>query len=297
MRFGIMDMQIGALVPAGLSAETAMAHLTGFDHASHVRRIAEQGFRTIELGGDLVLFFPGSYDSRAIEGLARLKADMGLSYTVHLPLWSVEPSTPLTPVRQGSARALIEVIEATAPLEPEVCVFHATGPLAAEFYRMPLPHMAHTLLLKLFQQQAAESIREMLGETGIASRRLAIETIEFPIELTLELAEAFDLSVCMDTGHILAGFSGPIGFDEALERCLPRLGEIHLHDAPWQGPDLVLGYGKDHQQLGKGDLDVGRLLDRLTEAGFTGPLIMELTVQDALASLEVIRKLRPQVLA
>ena len=55
MRFGIMAMQIGALVPPGLTAEGAMAHLMGFNYATHVRRIAEQGFKTIELGGDLLL--------------------------------------------------------------------------------------------------------------------------------------------------------------------------------------------------------------------------------------------------
>jgi sugar phosphate isomerase/epimerase len=221
---------------------------------------------------------------------------MGLSYTVHLPLWSVEPSTPLTPVRQGSAQAVIDIVKATQPLDPEVYVMHATGPLAAEFYRMRLPETARGLLLKLFQQNAGESIRSLLSETGVPSRRIAIETIEFPFELTLELAEAFDLSLCMDTGHILAGFSGPIGFFDALGACLPRLAEIHLHDAPWQGPEMTLGYGKDHQQLGQGDLDVALLLDRLAEARFNGPLIMELTVSEALASLELIRRVRPAVL-
>jgi kynurenine formamidase len=60
-----------------------------------VRSLAATGFKTIELGGDLTLFFPGAYTPAAIERLAALKAELGLAYTVHLPLWSVEPSTPL----------------------------------------------------------------------------------------------------------------------------------------------------------------------------------------------------------
>jgi sugar phosphate isomerase/epimerase len=296
MRFGIMAMQIDALVPGSLPPEQLMARLGSFDHASLVRSLAERGFPLIELGGDLSLFLPHTYSPPQIERLAQLKSELGLSYTVHLPLWSVEPSTPLTPVRRGSVEAITDCIRATQPLEPEAYVLHATGALAAEFYHMRLPDLARALLLRQFQSGARESLRTILKETGIPSRRLAIETIEFPFDLTLELAEELDLSICLDVGHVLVGFSGPIDVFEALERCLPRLGEIHLHDGPWQGPEGVLGYGKDHQPLGAGDLDVGRLLDRLDQARYTGPIIFELRVEEAHASLEVIRSLRPDFL-
>ncbi len=296
MRFGIMDMQIGALIPSGLGPQNAAEHIAGFDHTGLVEELAVHGFDPIELGGDLVLFMPQTFSPPAIERLAALKEARGLSYTVHLPLWSVEPSTPLAPVRQGSVRALIECIEATRPLQPEVYVLHATGALAAEFYRMRLPEPARALILRqYFQGSARESLKALLAETGVPSRRLAIETVEFPFDLTLELAEELDLSICLDTGHVLVGFSGPVGLFDALERCLPRLAEIHLHDGPWQGPERRIGYGKDHQPLGRGDLDVGCLLDRLAEAGFDGPIIFELTVEEALASLEVVRALRPNV--
>jgi|GEM_PF-5146886 len=56
---------------------------------------------------------------------------------------------------------------------------------------------------------------------------------------------------------------------------------------------LFIGYGTDHQALGRGDLDAGRLLDRLAEVGFAGPIIFELTVPEALESLDVIRRSRP----
>ena len=85
-------------------------------------------------------------------------------------------------------------------------------------------------------------------------------------------------------------------FFDALERCLPRLGEVHLHDGPWQGPEMRIGYGKDHQPLGAGELDVARFLDHLSTAGFSGPLVFELQVEEAHASLDVIRAVRPSVL-
>jgi sugar phosphate isomerase/epimerase len=296
MRFGIMSMQREALIPARMPMEAALAHIAALDHADLARRLHAQGFDPIELGGDMVLFFPQSFAPPTIERLAALKAETGLTYTVHLPLWSVEPSTPLGPVRQGSVRALIDAVQATQPLEPECYVLHATGALAAEFYRMNLPEAARGFLLRQFQAYARQSLQALLGETGLPSRQLAIETVEFPLDLTLELAEDLELSLCLDTGHVLVGFSGPAGLFEALERCLPRLAEIHLHDGPGQGPEGEIGYGLDHQPLGTGDLDVGRLLDRLAEAGYAGPIILELTVEQALASLEVIRAVRPGVL-
>ena len=296
MRFGIMAMQIDRLVPAHLPPEQVLTHLAQFDHAGLVRGLAESGFNPVELGGDLGLFLPPAYSPDAIARLATLKTELSLSYTVHLPLWSVEPSTPLQAVRLGSVQALVDCIRAVKPLEPEVYVLHATGALAAEFYQMRLSPTAKSLILRQFQSGAAESLKAILAETGLPSRMLAIETVEFPFEMTLELAEQLDTSMCFDTGHVLVGFSGPVDFFEALERVLPRLAEVHLHDGPWQGPERKIGYGKDHQALGKGDLDLGRFLDRLSAAQFTGPLVFELRVPEALESLDEVRRIRSQAL-
>jgi sugar phosphate isomerase/epimerase len=292
MRFGIMAMQLEALVPPGLPAEQVMAGIMSFDHAGLAKSLFDKGFNPIELGGDLGMFLPHAYNPEAIQRLMALKTD-GLTYTLHLPLWSVEPSTPLTPVRKGSLDALVQTIQVTMPLEPEIYVLHATGALAAEFYNMKISEMARMLILRQFQNGARESIKSILAETGLPARKLAIETIEFPLDMTLELAEEFDLSVCLDTGHVLAGFPGWFDFFDVLEKLLPRLAEVHLHDSK-KMPEGVRGYGEDHKPLGQGDLDLGHLLDRLAAANFTGPLVFELNVDEALESLEVVKSIRPE---
>jgi sugar phosphate isomerase/epimerase len=296
MRFGIMTMQRQALIPPDLTVEAAMVHLASFDHAELARHLFDSGFDPIELAGDMPLLLPQTLDPSTVERLARLKESRGVTYTVHLPLWSVEPSTPLAPIRDGSVRAAVEVLTATLPLAPEVFVLHATGALATEFYRMEMPALARAYMMRQFQANARLSIEAILAQAGIPSRQLAIETVEFPFDLTLELAEELDLSICLDTGHVLAGFAGPIGLFEALAHCLPRLAEVHFHDATWQGPQQIIGYGKDHQPLGTADLDVGRFLDALQAADFKGPLIFELTLAQALQSKEVIRTTRPGAL-
>jgi sugar phosphate isomerase/epimerase len=296
MRFGIMGMQVQYLIPAGMVPGSVASYISTFDHADLARELASKGFNLIELGGDLAMFFDRAFDAAAIERLTALKQEQGLSYTVHLPLWSVEPSTPLAAVRQGSVRAVADIIRATQPLKPEVYVLHAYGALAAEFFRMRLAETARTLILQQFQLGALDSVRNILAETGIPSRSLAIETIEFPLKMTLTLAEMLDLSVCFDTGHVLSGFAGAVDFFDALERCLPRLAEVHLHDAPRAKSQDAIEYGKDHHPLGEGDLDLGRLLDRLQEANFQGPIIFELTVEQALASLNTVRRVRPSLI-
>ena len=92
MRFGIMALQIGALIPPDIAPGQIPAHVAGFDHAALVRRLHSDGFDPVELGGDLVMFMPHTYAPAAIERLAALKAETGVTYTVHLPLWTVEPS-------------------------------------------------------------------------------------------------------------------------------------------------------------------------------------------------------------
>lgn len=299
MQFGIAEMsgmKLARQLRDSSSAAELMSAVTNFDRVESIRDLARQGFKTIELGGDLTVFFPGAFDHDIIDQLAELKTELGLTYTVHLPLWSVEPSTPLQRVRRGSVQALVDTIQATAPLDPEAYVMHATNALASEFSRLPIAAEGRPLLLGFFVEQAATSLREILDETGVPSRKLAIETVEFPFDMTLELAEELDVSMCFDTGHVLVGFSGPVELFDALEQCLTRLGEVHLHDGPWQGPEQSIGYGQDHQALGQGDLDTGRLLDRLSEANFQGPIIFELPVDASLASLEVIREARPDIL-
>ena len=297
MRFGVIAMQIGSLIPNGMTSEKLLSHVQDFKHSELVEKLTVLGFDIIELSGDIGLFLPHTLEPGSIEALKLLKEQRGLTYTIHLPLWSIEPSTPSSSVREGSVEAIINCIHAVEQLDPEIYILHATGALASEFYRMPLPELANQYLLRQFQNNAHTSILEILKKTGLKSRRLAIETIEFPFDLTMELAEDLGLSICLDTGHVLVGFAGPIEIFDALEQCLPYLGEIHLHDGPWQGPNRDIGYGKDHQALGRGDLDVARLLDRLDEAGFDGPVILELNLESALESLEYIRSIRPELLS
>ncbi len=310
LRFGIQMLQSSLLIEMAMLALTATAgqkggpstvsratsgHRAQFalpsaDTATLVEHIANLGFTLIELNTDLNVLFPDSFGVPTIRRLQALKESRGLSYTVHLPLWSVDPSTPVQWVRQGSVEALVDAVLRLVPLEPEVYVLHATGALASEFYAMTaIPDEARPLVMGMFQSHAAHSVEELLRRTNLPSRAIAVETIGFPFNLTLALAEEFDLSLCVDTGHLLAKFTGPISFEEGLQRSLPRLAEVHLHDGYYRPQPDGTFRRDDHLPLGKGNLPLDFLLDTLKEAKFEGPVIFELTIQEANASLEYLR--------
>jgi sugar phosphate isomerase/epimerase len=294
-RFGIMAMQAELLTQQAMGRGQKVTPRA--DPVDLVRRLADAGFGLIELNPDLMVFFPNALDLSAIQGLNALRESRGIHYTIHLPLWSLEPSTPVQHVRRASVDVLVEAVLLTAPLEPEIYVLHATGALASEFSRAAIPGPVRSQLMGLFNAQARRSVEELLERTGLSPRQLAIETIEFPFELTLELAQTLDLPICLDAGHMLAGCCGSISVDEALDQVLPRLAEVHLHDGYRRpspdGRPLIA----DHLALGEGDLPLERVLDTLDRAGFAGPIILEMTIEQARQSLGAVRRLRPDLVA
>jgi sugar phosphate isomerase/epimerase len=294
MRVGTTAVNFSSLIPADVTPAEAISRAQNFSIVGQVREVAEQGFDLIELSTDLTLLLPDAYSPAVVADLAALKDELGLAYTVHLPLWSLELSAPLTPVRDGSAQVVTDCIRTMEPLAPEMYVLHGTGPFASEFSHIQMPEMIHQLVLGQITGYSRRAIEQILKETGIESRRIAIETIGFPYRLTFGLAQKLDLSMCLDTGHVLIGFSGQVDLFEVLDECLPRLGEIHLHDAPWFGREGRIGYDRDHVALGMGDLDVGRLVDTLEAANWDGPVILEMKLfSHVLESVDFLRTLRP----
>ncbi len=297
LRFGIQLMQPKLLMQHAMQRLAQGLGKGGLsvDVAAIALELESQGFSLTELNPDLNVFFPQSFDLPAIERLRRLRQSHGLRYTVHLPLWSLEPASPVEHIRRASVDFLVESAVRFAPLEPEVYVLHATGALAAEFYRMEVIRDVRPLVLNIFQERCRRSVEELLERTGLDSRQVAVETIEFPLDLTLGLAEELDLSVCLDTGHVLAGFPGVTDLEQVLPRVLPRLAEVHLHDGYRRESSNGLARVADHLPVGQGELPLERLLDALEEAGFDGPVIFELNVDEAHASLDAIRACRPHL--
>ena len=268
--------------------------LSKFSFPEIVKRSIKRGFHHIEVTLDLSYVVPGSLNETIIDELGKIRDEEGVSYSVHLPLWSIEPASPNEYIRRASVESLINSIELVKTLQPESYVHHSTGALAAEFSRLILPSAYGDLLNRSMASYSNQSVEELLPRTSIPPRKLALENVEFPFSLTRETVDRFDLSICFDTGHLLAGYSGEIPVLEFLERHFDRVVELHLHDGFHRkmGQQIVR---RDHLPLGAGDLPITDLLGFLEGEGFDGPLVFELAFNEAAESLQTIRRLCPNI--
>ena len=131
MRFGITALD-WATVLEQLSAG-GFFDLGKFDFAEIVRLTYEHGFSLMELTLDLGYVIPGALSEQQISNLQEVKEELDLTYTAHLPLWSIEPASPNHFIREASVACLVDAVRLAEPLDPEVYVVHNAGWIGAEF--------------------------------------------------------------------------------------------------------------------------------------------------------------------
>jgi sugar phosphate isomerase/epimerase len=294
MRFGIVPLEFRPAVER--IVVDGVPDFSRFD----IVEIVEQALKishisVIEITLDIAYIIPNSLGPREIERLVKLKDEYGHSYTAHLPLWSVEPSTFNHHIRNASVNTIVESIELARPLEPEFFVLHSTGALASEFSRLDFPSPMQKVISAALAGFSANSVEEIISQSEIDPQRLAIENVEFPFEFTLQIAEEYGTTICFDTGHLLARFSGNENVVDFYRQHRNTISEIHLNDGSYfekNGVKIV----DDHLALGQGQLPVKPFLTQLIKDTFSGPLIFELTTEEVLESLELIKQEVPQAL-
>ena len=148
LRFGITALEIQEV--AGAVIIDGIPDFSRLDVPNLLRDTASRGWSVLELSLYVKHIIPSSITEATINNLISLKDELGISYTVHLPFWSIELATFNDNVRKGSIESIIDSIEVTKPIEPEYYVLHATGDLAATFSSLPynpdLVHLISTLL-------------------------------------------------------------------------------------------------------------------------------------------------------
>ena len=73
---GFMTMQLGSLIPSGVTSEELLVHVMNFDHPTVVEQLIIPGFDLVELSGDLGLFLPQTLEPESIERQYDLKEGM-----------------------------------------------------------------------------------------------------------------------------------------------------------------------------------------------------------------------------
>lgn len=168
---------------------------------------------------------PGCMPSRQdISGLCRLCEDTGITCNIHLP-YDVSLTDPDPGKRNHAIEVIKSTMELTAPLSPSTWTLHLPcNESGNEPDRIPP-----------WQERGLLSIRQIL-ETGIDSRKISVETLNYPFEWAEPVVRPLNLSVCLDLGHLIRfGFN----VNETFLRYRDITSIIHLHGVDNQRQDHV----------------------------------------------------------
>ena len=295
LRFGIAALEFKEVAQSVIVE--GIPDFSRLDVPTFVQQAVSQDWSVIELSMDVKSIIPTSITSETIERLIELKEETGITYTVHLPYLSIELATFNEHVRKGCVKSISEVIELSKSLNPEAYVLHSTGGLAAELSTLPYSNDIVRTISTMLAGFAAASIEDIITGTEINPRKLAIENYIFPFEVMRDVIDDQNTSICFDTAHLLCQMSGTESIMDFYSAHKDRITEIHLQDGNFTKCGGVVDYD-DHIPLGTGlmgDSVLREFLMELVKNNFDGPLIFELTNDEARASLDYIRSNVPEV--
>ena len=164
-----------------------------------------------------------------VEEMARLARETGLTYTVHLPL-DISLGSADESERLASVGRCRRVMERMRPVAPFAWILHLHGDRRGD---PPTDHLSRWLT------QNRRSITELL-DNGVNPRRICVETLDYDFNLVSGLVAEFDLSICLDLGHVLVNGRDPTAY---LDRWFDRARVFHIHGVRADGTDHVdIGY-------------------------------------------------------
>jgi len=239
--------------------------------------ITGYGLGAVEMTLDLGILFPQIFPTDFYRRVASLQHELDFTCSVHLPFTWIDLSSLNEPIRLASLESIRSAIDLCRPIQVESFVLHLWGGTTHQIASVLQDPVQQQILLSALIIQAGRSLEQICA--WLEPRRLCVETLEAPaFDLALPLVEKYDVSVCLDVGHLVWQQVDAIDF---LERHSGRIGEIHLHDARRESVgewERVV----DHLPLGEGQIDYQALLHRLREIDFSGVVILELNDRTAL---------------
>lgn len=205
---------------------------------------------------EVVLFESDEFSNIPSPDLVARMADMAeeydLTYTVHLPL-DAHLGHADEAIRRSSVDKCLRIIERMSPTRPFAYVLHLSNESMGD-------KSDHDL--SIWSSQNRKSIEELLGV--VKSRDLCVETLSYPYEFVASTVMDYDLSVCLDIGHILlCGYP----LESYLDRYLNRTRIIHLHG---------IDNGKDHVDISYLDKPI---LDLVVERLYADSMMRVLTLE------------------
>ncbi len=290
MKFGIAPLTL-ELIMGIILQKKGLDGLKDFKFSNIIRRVAEAGYRHCELTLDIFQIFPITVSNEEIAQLIEIKKEYNMTYSAHFPLLSIDLACPNQFTRQGSINATINSYELFKGLEKEIdlYVIHPTGEVVSDILQFmgQYPDIG-SLALDLFANYSIQSIKDIMNISKIDREKLVVENVIFPFAPTIDIINELNVGLCLDTAHILGGFSGEVDLIETTTKYLNITKEIHLQD-------YSANYVREHSPLGTGSNFPSKFLKIIHDQGFKGPIVFELFNDEAIASINYIKEHAPEI--
>ncbi len=236
------------------------------------------GGNTLELFGDLILFYKGKFCERP-ELIREFAKRNDVFLTMHLPYIDINLASFNNYIWERSVESVIKAIEYGSRAGVRRAVLHPGS--------VPLNHLILTFLAQRRLRKALEFIIEKAEKNSI---EVCIENPYFEesdifsdVDQFYKFVRGFGgkLRVCFDFGH---AHISKKGIDYSLSLLKPFITHIHIHDNN--------GEKDEHLSLGKGSIDFKKYMDFLRK--FDGTIILEINSlkdkrEDLKKSVEIIK--------
>ena len=149
-----------------------------------------------------------------ITELCRLAAEFDLSYNVHLPT-DISISDRNSARQRFAVETMIRVMELVQPLDPSALVLHV--PFDEKSY--------DNSIVANWRDRVYQSLLKIKSTVEIPDI-IAIETLDYPLELLEDVLLDLDLMICLDLGHLMI-----YDYDllEVFNKYAFKTSVLHLH--------------------------------------------------------------------
>lgn len=296
LRFGvIVDLQGALELALGDGGGGAGIDFNRINPIKVVEAAVERhGIKIIELPMDANYVIPGIMEKpENALGLKRLRDDLGLEFTMHLPFFQLALCSINEHVRKASIETQVESIKLCEQFGGiKNYVLHVTGDLEDTIGAFNVPRHYKNLAWGMLMDKGYDSIEEIISRTGVDPAKICIENMEgVPFTEVYDiLIEDLGTSICLDVGHaILQQEESPL---DIMKHWKDKVHEIHLHNVLYSKIRNRIHVYEDHRGLTSGVLDVKAFLDHLVAVDYTHPVMLEIMTQDEIAdSLRYIENL------
>ncbi|MHA1489308.1 MAG: hypothetical protein ACTSRI_06605 [Promethearchaeota archaeon] len=99
MRFGITPIEIDNFM-SKFDKDKGLSSFLNFRYSDVVLNAVEMGYQHCEITLDLFQILPISISDKEIQKLKNIKKTYDITYSAHLPIWSIELASPNRFIRQ-----------------------------------------------------------------------------------------------------------------------------------------------------------------------------------------------------